>query len=75
MTNWLLSAALLVAGALLGLFGLFAIAYSGDSRQGGDIYVRFGEDKIDADVVGVIALLLASLLVVVAIVWLKRSKR
>jgi hypothetical protein len=36
---------------------------------------RFGDDKIDADVVGVIALLLASLLVVVAIVWLKRSKR
>jgi hypothetical protein len=36
MTNSLLSAALLVAGALLALFGLFAIAYGGDSREGGD---------------------------------------
>jgi hypothetical protein len=45
---------LLIAGVLLALFGLFAIAYEGDSG-GGDTYIRFGTDKIDADLVGGIA--------------------
>ena len=75
VTKWLVSATLLVAGVLLALFGLFAIAYSGDSRDGGDTYVRFGGNTIDADLVGVIAFLLALLLVVAAMASLRRSNR
>jgi len=67
----LVAATVLVAGTLLGLFGLFAIAYSGDS---GDVntYIRVGDDKIDADLVGSLALLLAFLLVVAAIAMFRR---
>ena len=73
-TAWLLASTLLVAGTLLGLYGLFAIVYSGDTHDG-DTYIRFGDDKIDADIVGAIALLLALLLVLAAIVLVRRSKR
>jgi hypothetical protein len=68
------AAILLIAGTLFGLFGLFGIAYSGDSGDG-DTYIRVGEDKIDADLVGSLALLLAFLLVVAAIALFRRSKR
>jgi len=69
----LVAATLLVAGTLLGLVGLFFIAYSGDSGDG-DTYIRFGDDKIDADIVGGSVLLVAFLLVVAAIALLRRSR-
>jgi hypothetical protein len=64
----LVAATLLVAGILLGLVGLFLIAYSGD----GDTYIRFRDEKIDADLVGAFALLRAFRLVVAAIALLRR---
>jgi drug/metabolite transporter (DMT)-like permease len=67
----LAAATLLVAGTLLGLIGLFFIAYSGDSGDG-DTYIRFGDDKIDADIVGSLVLIVALLLVVAAIALLRR---
>jgi len=69
----LVAATLLVAGTLLGLVGLFFIAYSGDSGDG-DTYIRFGDDKIDADIVGGSVLLVAFLLVVAAIALFRRSR-
>ena len=50
---------LLLAGVLLGLYGLFAILYGGDSGGNGDTYVKFGGHKIDAGLVGALALLFA----------------
>jgi hypothetical protein len=65
---------LLVAGTLLGLVGLFYIAYGGDSGDG-DTYIRVADDKIDADVVGALVLLVAFLLGVAATVLFRHSKR
>jgi hypothetical protein len=42
---------------LIALFGLFAIRLR--DSGGGDTYIRFGADKIGADLVGGIALVLA----------------
>jgi hypothetical protein len=70
-TTRLVAITLLVAGTLLGLFGVFAVLYSGDSGDG-DTYISLGEDKIDADVVGAIVLLVAFLLVVAAIALFRR---
>jgi hypothetical protein len=50
---------LLIAGVWFALLGLFAIVYAGESG-GGDTYIRFGTDKIDADLVGGIALVLVA---------------
>jgi divalent metal cation (Fe/Co/Zn/Cd) transporter len=66
--------ALLAAGILLGLYGLFAILYGGDSGGSGDAYVMFGGREIDADLVGAIALLLAFLLLLAAIPLLKLER-
>jgi hypothetical protein len=67
---------LLLVAILVGLYGLFAILYGGDSG-GGDSYVTVGGHKIDADLVGVLALLLAFLAGVAALLFLplRRSRR
>jgi hypothetical protein len=70
-----LGVVLLLAGMLLGLYGLFAILYSGDSGDSGDTYVTFGGREIDADLVGAVALLLACLLTVAAVTVLRVSRR
>jgi hypothetical protein len=69
-----LAATLLVFGILLGLVGLFFIAYGGDSG-GGDSYMTVADDKIDADVVGALVLLGAVLVGGVATVLFRRSRR
>jgi hypothetical protein len=53
--------------------GLFAIVYEGESG-GGDTYIRFGTNKIDADLVGGIALVLASLSISAATKCLRRGR-
>ena len=60
-------------GALLGLYGLFAIVYNGDSR-GGDTYVIWAGHQVDADLAGGIALGVGVVLLVAAIVLLKRRR-
>jgi hypothetical protein len=64
---------LIIAGVLLAIFGLFAITYEGDSGEG-DTYIRFGTDKIDADLVGGIALVVALLSILVAMKCLMRGR-
>ena len=48
--------ALVIGALLLGLYGLFAMSYGGDSG-GGDTHVLIAGEKVDADVVGAVALL------------------
>jgi divalent metal cation (Fe/Co/Zn/Cd) transporter len=49
---------LLATASLLGLYGLFAILYRGDSRGSGDTYVPLAGHDVNADLVGAVALLL-----------------
>ncbi len=66
---------LLLAGVLLGLYGLFAILYNGDSGGNGDTYVKFSGHEIDADLAGAVALLLACLFTVAAVTVLRVTRR
>ena len=52
-----LATAVFAGAALLALYGLFAIAYTGD---GGDTYGELNGRVVDADLVGAIALALAA---------------
>jgi divalent metal cation (Fe/Co/Zn/Cd) transporter len=67
--------ALLGAGVLLGLLGLFALLYEGDTGGGGGTYVRLGGHEVDADLAGTVTLTLAFALVITSIWYLKRTAR
>ena len=69
----LLGAALLAAGLLLALYGLFAILYRGDSGGSGDTYVTFAGHELDADLAGAISLLIALVAVLISIMVLRRK--
>lgn len=71
----LISLTLLAGGTVLGLYGLFAILYRGDSGGSGDTYVSFSGHEIDADLAGAIALALALAAILAAILLLKRQRR
>ncbi len=62
--------ALLIAGTLVSVYGLFAILYNGDGHGSGT-YVTWAGEKIDADIAGAIALLLGLVLLFVAWLLLK----
>jgi len=64
---------LVAGGALLGLYGLFAILYEGDAG-GGDTYVTFGGREVDADLAGAVALIIGFLAVGLA-VWVFGRRR
>ena len=64
-------AVLLGLAAVLALYGLFAISYNGD-RESGATYVVVAGHRIDADVVGAIALLLALATLAAATLLLRR---
>jgi hypothetical protein len=70
----LIGLALLATGTLLGLYGLFAILYRGDSGGSGDTYVSFGGHEIDADLAGAIALLFALIAILGATAFLKHPR-
>ena len=70
-----LGVVLLLAGVLIGLYGLFAILYGGDSGGNRDTYVKFGGHEIDADLVGALALLLASVVTFAALTVLSAGRR
>jgi hypothetical protein len=57
--RWLLLAvacALILGGAALGLYGLFALLYGGDSGSSGETYVMLGGHHSDAQAVGAASL-------------------
>ena len=57
--------------AVLTLYGLFAISYNGD-QESGATYVVVAGHRIDADVVGAVALLLALPTLGAAILLMRR---
>jgi divalent metal cation (Fe/Co/Zn/Cd) transporter len=63
---------LAAVGALLGLYGLFAILYGGDN--GGSTYVTVFRHEIDARPLGAVVLL-AGVVVITAAVFLMRERR
>jgi hypothetical protein len=67
--------ALFAGGILLGLYGLFAVLYRGDSGGSGNTYVTIAGHETDAGVVGGIALLVAFFLLLASLPFLKRERR
>ena len=63
----------LALGGLAALYGLFAILYR--DHSGGNTYVTFVGHEVDAHLAGGIALLLGSLLILIAIPFLRRTRR
>ena len=59
--RWVLLAvagALILGGTALGLYGLFALLYGGDSGSSGETYVMLGGHHYDAQAVGAASLLI-----------------
>jgi hypothetical protein len=54
----LLGAALAAGGGLIGFYGVFAMLYRGDSPDG-DPTVSIGDQRIDAQLVGAVAVAVA----------------
>ena len=71
----LVSLALLALSVLLGVYGLFAVLYRGDSGGNGDTYVTFGGHQVDAQLAGAVALLVSLIAILVAWTILRRGRR
>jgi hypothetical protein len=73
----LVGLALLALGLLLGVYGLFAVLYRGDSGGNGDTYVTFGGHQVDARLAGAVALLVSLIAILAArlILWRGRRER
>ena len=68
----LLGVALLVSGALLALYGLYAMLPA--EPGGGQTYVTLGGRKLDAKIVGAVALAIALLALLAGRLLLRRRK-
>jgi ABC-type sugar transport system permease subunit len=66
---------LLAFSLLLGVYGLFAVLYRGDSGGNGDTYVTFGGHQVDAQLAGAVALLVSLIAILVAWLILSRGRR
>ncbi len=71
----LVGLALLALSLLLGVYGLFAVLYRGDSGGNGDTYVTFGGHQVDAQLAGAVALLVSLSAILVAWTILRRGRR
>lgn len=73
----LVGVALLALSLLLGVYGLFAVLYRGDSGGNGDTYVTFGGHQVDAQLGGALALSVSLIAILVAwlILWRGRRER
>jgi hypothetical protein len=71
----LVGLALLASSLLLGVYGLFAVLYRGDSGGNGDTYVTFGGHQVDAQLAGAVALLVSFIAILVAWLILWRGGR
>ena len=70
----LVGLALLALSLLLGVYGLLAVLYRGDSGNG-DTYVTFGGHQVDAQLAGAVALLVSLSAILVAWAILRRGRR
>ena len=66
-------APLTLAGALLALYGIFAVVYGGDGS--GPTYVKLAGTEIDAHLVGGVSLAVAAVLIAAAVVAATWSSR
>jgi predicted Co/Zn/Cd cation transporter (cation efflux family) len=73
--RFLVGLALLALSLLLGVYGLFAVLYRGDSGGNGDTYVTFGGHQVDAQLAGAVALLVSLIAILVAWTILRRGRR
>jgi ABC-type sugar transport system permease subunit len=73
--KFLFGLGLLLVAMLVGLYGVFAILYGGDSRGSGDTYVTIAGHEMDADLAGAIALLIAFFTVLFSTMLLRRQRR
>jgi hypothetical protein len=64
---------LVAVGALLGLYGLFAILYR--DHSGGSTYVTLFGHKRDAQLVGAVSLLAATVLITAAVLLMRLRRR
>ena len=71
----LVGLALLGLSLLLGVYGLFAVLYRGDSGSNGDTYVTFGGHQVDAQLAGAVALFVSFIAILVAWLILSRGRR
>lgn len=71
----LVGLALLGLSLLLGVYGLFAVLYRGDSGGNGDTYVTFGGHQVDAQLAGAVALFVSFIAILVAWLILSRGRR
>jgi predicted Co/Zn/Cd cation transporter (cation efflux family) len=71
----LVGLALLALSLLLGLYGLFAVLYRGDSGGNADTYVTFGGHQVDAQLAGAVALSVSLIAILVAWTILRRGQR
>lgn len=71
----LVGLALLALSLLLGLYGLFAVLYRGESGGSGDTYVTFGGHQVDAQLAGAVAMLVSIIAILVAWLILRRGRR
>jgi ABC-type sugar transport system permease subunit len=71
----LVGVALLALSLLLGVYGLLAVLYRGDSGGNGDTYVTFGGHQVDAQLAGAVALLISLIAILVAWTILRRGRR
>ena len=67
--------ALLALSLLLGVYGLFAVLYRGDSGGNGETYVTFGGHQVDAQLAGAVALFVSFIAILVAWLILSRGRR
>jgi predicted Co/Zn/Cd cation transporter (cation efflux family) len=71
----LVGVALLALSLLLGVYGLLAVLYRGDSGGNGETYVTFGGHQVDAQLAGAVALLVSLSAILVAWAILRRGRR
>jgi hypothetical protein len=73
MLRHVLSVPLIVVGALIGLYGVFALIYNGDGS--GPTSITIAGSKVDADLVGGISLAVAAALIGSGVIAARRGRR
>jgi hypothetical protein len=71
----LVGLALLALSLVLGVYGVFAVLYRGDSGGDGDTYVTVGGRQVDAQLAGAVALLVSVIAILAAWLILRSVRR
>jgi ABC-type sugar transport system permease subunit len=71
----LIGLVLVALSLLLGVYGLFAVLYRGDSGGNGDTYVTFASHQVDAKLAGAVALFVSFIAILVGWLILSRGRR